>query len=253
LRAVWPGFPLPQAACGARQRGRIVFPAGRDPRAGNRISPSLYCGVGQEMGSVGGTLKLKAGSVLSQKCVGKVFLMREGFSQPRQGRNTVAQDKRTCELTHGWTDLFHPSTDGQSTQRSQGKNLCLASLWVLPPSRELFSFFHRFQALGYTALTPSAAATGRGDRGEGGAANIFSPRHVGAEFFNELPTQDIGIDSVPFALRPACTNASEGRPKAFGPTPTDPSPEGGSGPQGEGLRLAGGRRAEVRGISHGES
>jgi len=47
------------------------------------------------------------------------------------------------------------------------------------------------------------------------------------------------------ALRPACANASEGRPKAFGPTPTDPSPEGGFGPQGEGIRAAGGRRAVV--------
>ena len=28
---------------------------------------------------------------LSQKLVGKVFPMREGFSQPRQGRNPVAQ------------------------------------------------------------------------------------------------------------------------------------------------------------------
>jgi hypothetical protein len=35
------------------------------------------------------------------------------------------------------------------------------------------------------------------------------------------------------------------RPRAFGPAPADPSPEGGFGPQGEGPRPAGGRRVIV--------
>ena len=52
---------------------------------------SLCCAVGQGRGGRGGTLKSKAGSLPSGKFVDKAFLMREGFSQPRQGRNTVAQ------------------------------------------------------------------------------------------------------------------------------------------------------------------
>jgi hypothetical protein len=50
---------------------------------------SLYCGVGQERGSRRATPKSKAVSVLSQKFVYKVFLMRKGLSQPRSGLTSL--------------------------------------------------------------------------------------------------------------------------------------------------------------------
>jgi hypothetical protein len=62
----------------------------------------------------------------------------------------------------------------------------------------------------------------------------FRARSPGEEFRFEYSQPNARF----LALRPACANASEGRPKAFGPAPADPSPEGGFGPQGEGLRPA---------------
>jgi hypothetical protein len=50
---------------------------------------------------------------------------------------------RTCESIHGWTDLFHPSVDGQSTQRTQRKERTSAfrpfASWRLCASYVVFS------------------------------------------------------------------------------------------------------------------
>jgi hypothetical protein len=44
-----------------------------------------------------GRFGVSAAGVLSQKFLDKVLLMPEGFLQPRQGRNSVAQGENRCE------------------------------------------------------------------------------------------------------------------------------------------------------------